>query len=94
MVNVENVKKYGVEAKVKAASLGAFVLGLAVNGFLAGTATDFVHGLPDWLEVAGLGAIQGAGVFVTGWLKSNTGALSPSTYAKVEEYLRGKGVLR
>jgi hypothetical protein len=94
MVNIENAKKYGTEAKVKAASLAAFVLGLIVNGFLAGTATDFVHDLPDWLEVAGLGAIQGAGVFVAGWVKANTGALSPSTYEKVEAYLRSKGVLR
>lgn len=94
MVNIENVKKYGVEAKVKVASLAAFVLGLIVNGFLAGTATDFVHALPDWAEVVGLGAIQGAGVWVAGYVKKNTGALSPSTYAKVEEYLRKKGVLK
>jgi hypothetical protein len=94
MVNVENIKKYGTEAKVKASALGTFLIALVGTSWLGTTATDYVHALPDALEAPAYSLIAAGVSFLFGWSKKNTGGLSPSTFETVEAYLRRRGILK
>ena len=68
------------ELKVKAAAYATFALALAATAFLGTTATDYVHALPDWLEVPAYSLLLSAGTWVAGYSKKNQpNDLSPST---------------
>lgn len=73
------------ELKVKAASLATFVAALAAQTFLASTATDYVHALPDWLEVPAYSLLLTAVTYVSGYATRNKPAhLAPSTITAVQ----------
>jgi hypothetical protein len=75
-----------VELKVKAAAWAALLLTLAGESLLAGTVTDFVPSLPDWVEVPAYSLITAATVFLAGFRTRNvTGRLSPSTVEAAEK---------
>lgn len=76
------------ELKVKAATYTTFVLSLAATAFLGTTATDYVHALPDWLEVPAYSILLSAGTWVAGYVRrSAPDDLSPSTIDAVRVWL-------
>jgi hypothetical protein len=76
------------EIKVKAASYATFAMTLVGLAFLGTTATDFVHALPDWLEVPAYSLLTTAVTFVSGYsTKSKPTALSESTIAAAQVWL-------
>ncbi len=78
-----------VELKVKAATYATFALSLAASTFLATTATDYVHALPDWLEAPGYPLILSAGTWMAGYMKrTKPDNLSASTVTAVQDWLR------
>ncbi len=80
------------ELKVKAAATATYLLGVAAASFLAGTATDFVHTLPDWLESIAYPAVLAAGTWVAGRTTSSSkDALAPSTIEAAKEWLQQRG---
>lgn len=77
------------ELKVKAASWATFLATLAAGTFLATTATDYVHALPDWLEVPAYALLTAAVTFVAGYQTRNKPTdLSASTISAVQQWLR------
>lgn len=76
------------ELKVKAASYATFAVTLVGLTFLGTTATDYVHALPDWLEVPAYSVLTTAVTFVSGYsTKSKPTALSESTIAAAQVWL-------
>jgi hypothetical protein len=76
------------ELKVKAASWGTFLAGLVGLTFLGTTATDYVHALPDWLEVPAYSLLGTAVTWVAGYTQRTRPAnLSDSTIAAVQSWL-------
>jgi hypothetical protein len=76
------------ELKVRAAAWTTFVLSLTATTFLGTTATDYVHALPDWLEVPAYSFLLSAGTWVAGYVrKSSPADLSPSTIDAVRVWL-------
>lgn len=73
------------EAKVKAASIGAFVALLA-----ALTAEHYVPGLlPAWAEIPAYALLGTAVTFLGGYgARSNVNALSPSSISAVREWIK------
>lgn len=59
------------ELKVWASTWTTFLLSLAASAFLATTATDYVHALPDWLESILYPALLAAGTWVAGYTKKS-----------------------
>ena len=79
------------EIKVKAASYATFAVALVALTFLGATATDYVHALPDWLEVPAYSLLGTLVTFVSGYYTRNKpNALSESTILAVQEWLRDK----
>lgn len=77
------------EWKVKAATLGTYLVTLAATIFLSTTATDFVHALPDWLESIVYPALVAVVTLLSGRAaRTRPDALSPSTIEAVEKWLR------
>lgn len=83
---MSNMPKANVtELKVKGAALAALLVSLAGTSFLAVTATDYVHALPDLLEAPAYSLIASGLVWLTGFRTRNVaGKLAPSTVAAVE----------
>lgn len=79
------------ELKVKVASLATYAAGLAASAFLATTATDFVHALPDQVEVIVYPAFLAAVTWVAGYVKrSMPDSLSPSTREAARVWLEAR----
>lgn len=70
----------------------ALVVGLVGQGTLAGTVTDYVPSLPDFIEVPAYSLIATALVWLAGFVKKNTGSLAPSTVEAVESELRRRNL--
>jgi len=76
------------EIKVKAASYATFFMALAGLTFLGTTATDYVHALPDWIEVPAYSLLTTAVTFVSGYYtRSKPSALSDSTIEAARKWL-------
>jgi hypothetical protein len=70
------------ETKTKAATLAAFVAGLAIHTFLSTTATDYIRELPDFWEVIGLPLLQAGIVLAAGYTtRHRPGQMSASAEA-------------
>jgi hypothetical protein len=83
------------ELKTKAAALASLVVVLVGQGLLAGTVTDFVPSLPDWLEVGAYGLIASGVTWLGGYFRSNVaGKLSESTIKAVQEELARRAAKR
>ncbi len=79
------------ELKVKAATWATYFTSLAASVFLATTATDYVHALPDWLEAPVYPLLLAAGTWVAGYrTRSRPGNLSESTLTAAEAWLRDR----
>lgn len=90
---MNDVKKSITEAKVKAGALMALAVGLIGQGLLAGTVTDYVPALPDFVEVPAYSLIASALVWIAGFVRSSVaGKLAPSTVAAVEAELHNRGL--
>lgn len=80
-----------VEWKVKAAAYATFALSLAATAFLSTTATDFVHALPDWVEVPAYSLLLAAGTWLAGFsARTRPADLSPSTIEAVQAWLKAR----
>jgi len=81
------------ELKVKAAALAVLIASIIGQGLLAGTVTDFVPGLPDFLEVGAYSLIASGVAWLAGFQKKNVeGKLSQSTIDAVEAELKRRGI--
>ena len=79
------------EIKVKAASYATFAVSLVALAFLGTTATDYVHALPDWLEVPAYSLLGTLVTFVSGYYtRSKPEALSESTLLAAQKWLRAR----
>lgn len=79
------------EFKVKAMSYAAFALSTVALTWLGTTATDYVHGLADWLEVPAYSLLGTLALWLTGYqTKNKPEALSPSTVAAVKTWLSSR----
>lgn len=79
------------ELKVKAAAYATFAATAVLLSFLGTTATDYVHALPDWLEVPAYSLLLSAITFVSGYAtKSKPDSLSASSLAAAQEWLNKK----
>lgn len=79
------------EWKVRASAYGTFFTALAGSIVLSTTVTDFVSGLPDWLEVVAYPAALAAASLLSGRAaRTRPAELSPSTVVAVEKWLRGR----
>lgn len=77
------------EIKVKAASYATFAVALVALTFLGTTATDYVHSLPDWLEVPAYSLLGTAVTWASGYYTRNKPeALSESTIRAAQEWLK------
>ena len=77
---MSDFKKTVTEAKVKASALGVLVVSLVGQSLLAGTVTDFVPKLPDFLEVGAYSVIAAGAAWLAGYVKKNVvGKLAQST---------------
>jgi hypothetical protein len=65
--------KAPIETKVKAASLGSYLGGVALLAILNGVTTaNLVAGMPDWLEVFLAPMVPTAVAFVSGFVAKHT----------------------
>jgi hypothetical protein len=77
-----------VEAKVKAAALATFIVSLLATSFLATTATDYVHALPDVFEAPAYSFLAAAATWIAGYSKKSTdGKLAPSTLEAAQAWI-------
>lgn len=90
MTNIETPPASGkVEAKVWAATWGAFLASLAGLTLLQSTVTDMVPSLPDWLESPAYALVASAVTLVSGYVKrSKPAQLSESTVEAIREWMR------
>lgn len=86
-----NYGKSATEAKTKASALAVLIVGLIGQGILAGTVTDFVPKLPDFLEVGAYSAIAAGAAWIVGYVKKSVaGKLSQSTLDAARREVPGK----
>lgn len=73
------------ELKVKASALAVLAVSLVGQGLLAGTVTDYVPQLPDFLEVGAYSLIASGIAWLAGFCTKNVaGKLAPSTMEAVQ----------
>lgn len=79
------------ERKVRAGALASYVAAAVGLALLSTSATDLVHGLPDWAEVLAYPLVPAALSWLTGYVtKNRPGYLSPSTVAAATRWAQGK----
>lgn len=80
-----------IEQKTKAQALATFILATAALAWIGESSSDFIHGLPDWLEAPAYAAILAVGGLLTGYVaKHRPDALSESAVQALRERVRGK----
>lgn len=80
-----------IERKTKLAGIASYIAGVALLGWLAADATDFVKAWPDWLESAGYAAIPAVTGLVAGYVaRHKPDALSGSAVLALRERVRGR----
>lgn len=74
------------ELKTKAASFASYAAALVMLTWLGTQSTDFVHGLPDWLEAPAYALVPALSAWLAGYVKSHApGRMSGSAVRAVSQ---------
>jgi hypothetical protein len=85
------IERGKMEWKTKVAGIASYLAGVALLGWLAESATDFVEAWPDWLESAGYAAIPAVTALVAGYVaRHKPDALSGSAVLALRQRVRGR----
>lgn len=78
------------ERKTRLQAVATFVLATAALSWIGTDSSDFVKGLPDWLEAPAYAALLALAGFLTGYVtKHRPDALSASAVAALRYRVRG-----
>lgn len=79
-----------IEWKTQASAIATFLVASAGLAWIGTESSDFVHGLPDWLEVPAYGAIAALASLLAGYVaRHKPEALSSSAIAALRYRVRG-----
>lgn len=90
MTETPSVPESRLERKTKWSAVATFIVASAGLAWIGTESTDFVHGLPDWLEVPAYAGITALASLLTGYVtKHRPDALSASATSALRQRVRG-----
>lgn len=79
-----------LERKTKMSAVATFIVASAGLAWIGTESTDFVHGLPDWLEVPAYAALAAVASLLAGYVtKHRPDSLSESATLALRQRVRG-----
>lgn len=90
MTVTPNVPESKLERKTKWSAVATFIVASAGLAWIGTESTDFVHKLPDWLEVPAYAGVTALASLLTGYVtKHRADALSQSATLALRQRVRG-----